>query len=131
MPRRCGLWLTKRANRDGGYRYYFQPSRFDRDKGWKTLRLHDKNELPITKVKKFGNRRWESIGAREAKAWIREKAATHPSMAHQWYRTCRAVLNKTRLVYDQRDHPGYVPERSNSFDRLNVGLPKAKLIVWP
>ncbi len=82
-------------------------------------------------VKKFGPRRWQSISAREAKAWIREKAATHPSMAHQWYRSCRAVLNKTRLIYDERGHPGYVPEAMNPFESLNVGLPKAKLIVWP
>jgi integrase len=82
-------------------------------------------------VKKFGPRRWDSISAKEAKTWIREKAATHPSMAHQWYRTCRAVLNKTRLIYDEREHPGYVPEKLNPFDKLNIGLPKAQLIVWP
>jgi len=82
-------------------------------------------------VQKFGTRHWESISAKEAKMWIREKAETHPSMAHQWYRTCRATLNKTRLIYDERDHPGYVPEKLNPFDKLNIGLPKAKLIVWP
>lgn len=82
-------------------------------------------------VKKFGTRRWRTISAKEAKAWIREKASTHPSMAHQWYRSCRAVLNKTRLIYDERDHPGYIPEAMNPFESLNVGLPKAKLIVWP
>jgi len=82
-------------------------------------------------VKKFGPRRWETISAKEAKAWIREKAGSHPSMAHQWYRTCRAVLNKTRLIYDERDHPGYVSQLLNPFDKLNVGLPKARLIVWP
>ena len=82
-------------------------------------------------VRKFGARPWQTISAKEAKAWIREKAATHPSMAHQWYRSCRAVLNKTRLIYDERDHPGYVPEAMNPFESLNVGLPKAKLIVWP
>jgi len=217
VPRRSGLWLTKRLNKGGGYRYYFQPSRLDRDKGWKTLRLHDTNELPITDedraieacrpiatvylawkqgrpgfkpelidelgriarrptalqlsapagepgtiaaiaadyiasdefdelkpstqndyrlclealAREFGHRRWDTISAKEAKAWIREKAATHPSMAHQWYRTCRSVLNKTRLIYDERHHPGYVPERLNPFDRLNIGLPRARLIVWP
>lgn len=52
-------------------------------------------------------------------------------MAHQWYRSCRAVLNKTRLVYEERHHPGYVPAAMNPFESLNVGLPKAKLIVWP
>lgn len=82
-------------------------------------------------VKKFGPRRWSTISSREAKAWIREKAVTHPSMAHQWYRSCRAVLNKTRLIYDECDHPGYVTPGANPFDSLNVGLPKARLIVWP
>jgi integrase len=214
MLSRSGLWLTKRQSQTGAYRYYFQPSRFDILKGWKTVRLHDKDELPvdteeqaiiacteIAKVylawkqgrsgfgphlidelgrvarpsifvgdagepgtiaaivadfmdsdefdelkpatrndyrlcleafaQKFGTRHWESISAKEAKMWIREKAETHPSMAHQWYRTCRATLNKTRLIYDERDHPGYVPEKLNPFDKLNIGLPKAKLIVWP
>jgi hypothetical protein len=82
-------------------------------------------------VKKFGPRHWSTISSREAKAWIREKAVTHPSMAHQWYRSCRAVLNKTRLIYDERYHPGYVTPGANPFDSLNVGLPKARLIVWP
>jgi hypothetical protein len=208
---------TRRVNRDEGIRYYFQPSRFDAGSGWKTVRLHDKNELPISTeaeaevacqelaeiylawkqgkegfgpeliddlgrpirkrtsrartstagapgtiaaiaknlmdsdefcalkastqddyrlcldalVRKFGVRHWKTISAKEAKAWIREKAATHPSMAHQWYRSCRAVLNKTRLIYDEREHPGYVPEAMNPFEKLNVGLPRAKLIVWP
>lgn len=35
-------------------------------------------------AQKFGTRRWESISAKEAKMWIREKAEAHPSMAHQW-----------------------------------------------
>jgi integrase len=217
MKPRPGLWLAKRANRDGVLRYYFQPSRFDAGRGWKMVRLHDKDELPISSeteakaacqelaeiylawkqgregfgpelidkfgrpvgkritharsavagapgtiaaiaadfmdsdefselkastqddyrlcldalVKKFGVRLWQSISAKEAKTWIREKAVSHPSMAHQWYRTCRAMLNKTRLVYDERDHPGYVPEAMNPFESLNVGLPRAQLIVWP
>lgn len=42
-----GLWLTKRQNREGAYRHYFQPSRFDISEGWRTIRLHDKQELPI------------------------------------------------------------------------------------
>jgi hypothetical protein len=82
-------------------------------------------------VKKFGQHRWSTISSKEAKAWIREKSQTNPSIAHQWYRTCRAVLNKTRRVYDERDHPGYVAERLNSFDKLNIGLPRTKLVVWP
>jgi hypothetical protein len=217
MKPRPGLWLTTRTNRDGGIRYYFQPSRFDAAAGWKTVRLYDQDERPIATraeaetacqelaeiylawkqgregfgpelidalgrpvrkratlachasagepgtiaaiaadfmdsdefrelkastqddyrlcldalVAKFGPRRWQTISAREAKSWIREKAVTHPSMAHQWYRSCRAVLNKTRLVYDERDHPGYVPAAMNPFESLNIGLPKAKLIVWP
>lgn len=52
-------------------------------------------------------------------------------MAHQWYRTCRALLNYTRLIYDDRDHPGYVPAGMNPFDRLKLSLPKAHLLVWP
>ena len=47
VPSRSGLWLTKRLNRGGTYRWYFDPSRFDKDNGWKTLRLHDYRELPI------------------------------------------------------------------------------------
>lgn len=82
-------------------------------------------------VKKFGDRQWETLSAREAKAWIREKAVSHPSMAHQWYRTCRALLNYTRLIYDNRDHPGYVSAGMNPFDKLKLSLPKAKLLVWP
>jgi hypothetical protein len=166
MKPRPGLWLARRANNDGGPRYYFQPSRFDATSGWKIVRLHDKNELPIRSeaeaeaacqklaeiylawkqgkegfgpemidrlgrpiqahikpsrtsagapgtitaiaadfmdsdefselkastqddyrlcldalVKKFGIRLWQSISAKEAKAWIREKAIAHPSMA--------------------------------------------------
>ncbi len=53
-----------------------------------------------------------------------------PSMAHQLYRTCRAVLNKTHLVYP-RSHPGYVSRDDNPFARLEMELPKALLIVWP
>jgi hypothetical protein len=217
MASRPGLWLTRRPGRDGSVRYFFQPSRFDRPDGWKTVRLHDKNEMPIKNeaeaivacgklaeiylawkqgkpgfgphlidelgrpigranqladhvaagepgtitaigadffesdeysdlkhstqddyrlcidalVKEFGPRRWDTISAREAKAWIRAKAATHPSMAHQWYRTCRALLNYTRLIYDDRDHPGYVPAGMNPFDKLKLSLPKAQLLVWP
>jgi len=52
-------------------------------------------------------------------------------MAHQWYRTCRALLNYTRLIYDDRDHPGYVPDGMNPFDKLKLSLPKAQLVVWP
>jgi integrase len=81
-------------------------------------------------VKRFGERRWDTISAREAKAWIREKGATCPSMAHQWYRTGRALLNYTRLIYDH-GHPGYVPAGTNPFDKLKLSLPKAKLLVWP
>ncbi len=217
MTSRPGLWLTRRPGRDGSVRYFFQPSRFDRRDGWKTVRLHDNNEMPIKTeaqaiaacsklaeiyvawkqgkpgfgphlidklgrpvgkvsplatsiaagepgtiaaiaadfietdeyrdlrsstqddyrlcfdafVKQFGPRRWNTISAREAKAWIRDKATTHPSMAHQWYRTCRALLNYTRLVYDDRDHPGYVPAGMNPFDKLKLSLPKARLLVWP
>jgi integrase len=47
------------------------------------------------------------------------------------YRTCRALFNYTRLIYDERDHPGYVPEGLNPFDKLKLSLPKAKLVVWP
>lgn len=217
MVSRPGLWLTRRPGRDGSQRYFFQPSRFDRCEGWKTVRLHDQNEVPIREeaqaiaacgqlaeiylgwkqrkegygphlidalgrpvakpnpwashvsagepgtiaaicadflesieygdlkpstqddyrlcleafVKQFGSRRWPTISAREAKAWIRDKATTHPSMAHQWYRTCRALLNYTRLIYDDRDHPGYVLAGMNPFDKLKLSLPKARLIVWP
>ena len=216
MASRPGLWLTRRPGRGGSVRYFFQPSRFDRNHGWKTVRLHDRNELPIKDeskaiaacsklaeiylawkqgragfwphlidvlgrpvgkpnpladhvtagepgtiaaiaadflesdeygdlkpstqddyrlcidalVKEFGPRQWDTISAREAKAWIRAKAARHPSMAHQWYRTCRALLNYTRLVYD-RDHPGYVPAGLNPFDKLKLRLPKARPLVWP
>jgi hypothetical protein len=48
MLGRSGLWLTKRQNRERAYRYYFQPSRFDISEGWRTIRLHDKQKLPIT-----------------------------------------------------------------------------------
>jgi hypothetical protein len=209
-----GIWLVCRHNRNGTNRFYFDPPHSG---GWKMLRLHGRDELPIENKEqaveecrrlaeiyrgwkqgkpdygphriddlgrvlprrprlsghpaasepgtiaaiaadfvdsdefaelkpstqddyrlclealaaKFGQRRWNTISAKEAKAWIREKAATHPSMAHQWYRTCRAVLNKTRLIYNERDHVGYVPPGHNPFDSLNVGLPKARLIVWP
>ncbi len=47
MSSRPGLWLTRRPGRDGSQRYFFQPSRFDRREGWKTVRLHDQNEMPI------------------------------------------------------------------------------------
>jgi len=60
-----------------------------------------------------------------------EKASHRPSMAHQLYRTCRAVLNRTRLIYDDRDHPGYVPQGLNPFDSLDIAMPKARFIVWP
>lgn len=214
---RPGQWLTRRARRDGSDRYYFQPSRFDRPHGWRTVRLHDQHELPITNeaeaieacrpladvylgwkqgkpgfgphmidklgrlarqlpafmttaavgepgtiaaiaadfldsdefrerkpstqddyrlniealVKQFGSRCWDEISAREAKAWLRQKAETHPSQAHQWYRTSRALLNCTRLIYDDRDHPGYVPAGMNPFEKLKFSLPKARLLVWP
>lgn len=214
---RPGLWLTRRPGRDGSVRYFFQPSRFDRGHGWKTVRLHDRDEMPITDepeaivacgrlaeiylawkqgkpgfgphlidklgrpvgiknviaghvaagepgtiaaiaadflasdeysdlgastqddyrlcvnalTAKFGDRHWNAISAREAKAWIRDKATTHPSMAHQWYRTCRALLNYTRLIYDDRHHPGYVHAGMNPFDKLKLSLPKAQLLVWP
>ena len=82
-------------------------------------------------VKKFGPRHWKSISSRQAKGWILAKAVDSPSMAHQIYRTTRAVLNKTRLIYDERNHPGYVPAGLNPFDRLDISLPKARLIVWP
>jgi len=192
----------------GAYRYYFQPSRVDTSKGWRTVRLHDKQELIITVeeqamvackeiariylawkqgqpgfgphlidelggvarpaapvgdagqrgtiaaivanfmdsdefdelkpatrddyrlcleafAQKFGTRHWESISAKEAKLWVRGKAETHPSMAHQWQRPCRATLNKTRLIYyDERDHPGYVPEKLNRFDKHDIGVPR-------
>ncbi len=52
-------------------------------------------------------------------------------LAHQWYRTCRALLNYTRLIYDDRNHPGYVPAGMNPFDKLKLSLPKAQLLVWP
>ena len=83
-------------------------------------------------TKRFGERRWDSISAKEAKAWIREKAATDPSMAHQWYRT----LPRTAELYPAnlrrpRPHPGYVPEGFNPFDKLKLSLPEAQLLVWP
>lgn len=79
-------------------------------------------------VKKFGDRQWRSIEARETQDWI--LALDRPSMAHQLYRTSRAVLNKTRLVYP-RSHPGFVSRDDNPFARLDVDSPKASLIVWP
>jgi len=41
-------YLASRKNRDGSIRYYFQPRSADGKLGWKTLRLHDKYEMPIT-----------------------------------------------------------------------------------
>lgn len=80
-------------------------------------------------VKKFGNRQWRSIERKEAQDWVLA-LDDRPSMAHQLYRTCRAVLNKTHLVYP-RSHPGYVSRDDNPFARLEMELPKASLIVWP
>ena len=48
MKPRPGLWLTRRLNRNGAVKFYFQPSRFDAEKGWKTVRLHHQSELPIS-----------------------------------------------------------------------------------
>ncbi len=82
-------------------------------------------------VEKFGPRQWRTLSPRQVKGWIMEKAADRPSMAHQLYRTCRAALNSTRLIYDDADHPGLVPPLQNPFYKLDISLPKAKLIVWP
>lgn len=80
---------------------------------------------------RFGTTYWQNISRKQAKAWIMEKHDTQPSQAHQWYRTVRAVFNKTQLIYDDADHPGYVPEGMNPFAKLDIEAPKAKLIVWP
>lgn len=80
---------------------------------------------------RFGTTYWQNISRKQAKAWIMEKYDTEPSQAHQWYRTCRAMFNKTQLIYDDATHPGYVAELLNPFAKLDIEMPKAKLIVWP
>lgn len=81
-------------------------------------------------VEEFGPRMWRSIERKEAQDWVEAKAKGKPSMAHQLYRTCRAVLNKTHLVYP-KNHPGFVSRDDNPFARLEMALPQAPLIVWP
>lgn len=80
-------------------------------------------------VRDFGSRQWRSIDKKEAQGWVLAKGES-PSMCHQIYRTCRAVLNKTHLLYP-RTHPGFVSRDDNPFARLEIELPKAQLIAWP
>ena len=80
-------------------------------------------------VRDFGSRQWCSIDKKEAQAWVLANGDSL-SMRHQIYRTCRAVLNKTHLFYP-RTHPGFVSRDDNPFARLEIELPKARLIAWP
>lgn len=209
-------YLTFRETKSGAKRYYFQPHGRHRADGWKAIRLHDRQGLPIRDreaarwacrrlatiykawqqknpgygpecidtlgrpiqkhhrlairvaeaiegtvaaivrdylasrsfekrkpstqadyllclkalVEKFGTRPWRSIERKEAQDWVEAEAKGKPSMAHQLYRTCRAIFNKTHLFYP-RAHPGFVSRDDNPFARLEMALPQAPLIVWP
>ncbi len=47
MARQSVPYLATRTNGDGSVRYYFQPRSKDTEHGWRTVRLHDKYEMPI------------------------------------------------------------------------------------
>lgn len=83
-------------------------------------------------VERFGDDQWRDITPGAARLWIRGRAiAGGPSGAHALYRTARAFLNKVRLVYTEKGHPGIVLEHENPFQSLDLSLPTASLIVWP
>jgi len=83
-------------------------------------------------VERFGDDDWRDITPGAARLWIRGRAiAGGPSGAHALYRTARAFLNKARLLYTEKGHPGIVLEHENPFQSLDLSLPTASLLVWP
>lgn len=83
-------------------------------------------------VEQFGELQWPRLSAAVARKWLVGRAlAGGASGAHACYRTCRAFFNKVRLVYEDPDHPGIVPEGQNPFASLNLSLPSSNPLPWP
>jgi integrase len=83
-------------------------------------------------VDKFGDFYWHRLAPGAVRTWLRGRAeATGVSGAHSLYRTVRAFFGKIRLVYDDVDHPGFVPADKNPVTSLNFGLPSTSIILWP
>jgi hypothetical protein len=83
-------------------------------------------------VEKFGDVYWHRLAPGSARRWLLDRAESSGAAgAHALYRTVRAFFGKVRLCYDDVDHPGFVPEDRNPFASLDIGLPKAVVVVWP
>ncbi len=83
-------------------------------------------------VAAWGDTRWQDISPKAAREWIElimEESGEH--YGHQVMRVVRAMLNKTRLLYDRPDHPSIVPEQMNPFRALDVKTPEGGGLPWP
>jgi integrase len=83
-------------------------------------------------VEKFGDTYWTRLAPGAVRTWLRARAeATGASGAHSLYRTIRAFFGKVRLIYEDVDHPGFVPDDKNPVTSLNLSLPPTSIILWP
>jgi len=82
--------------------------------------------------KKFGKTLWWELAPGPLRTWLQEHGARHGwAGAHSLYRTIRAFFTKVRLCYNTTNHPGFVPLEKNPAAKLDIGLPKPNLILWP
>lgn len=83
-------------------------------------------------VAAWGDTQWRRLSPKQARDWI-ELVMEESGLAygHQVMRVLRAVLNKSRLLYESKTHPGIVPELENPFRKLDVRTPEGGGLPWP
>lgn len=80
----------------------------------------------------FGETYWWELAPGPLRTWLQAHGRANGwAGAHSLYRTIRAFFTKVRLVYKTTHHPGYVPIEKNPAAKLDLGLPKPSLILWP
>ena len=81
---------------------------------------------------KFGETYWRVLAPGPMREWLLAHGKAHGYAGmHSLYRTVRAFFSKMRLCYETTDHPGFVPLDKNPAAKLDLGLPKPNLILWP
>ena len=85
-------------------------------------------EAPTT----FGETYWRSLAPGPLRTWLQAHGRANGwSGMHSLYRTIRAFFGKMRLIYKTKEHAGFVPTEDNPELKLDLGLPKPNLILWP
>jgi hypothetical protein len=82
-------------------------------------------------VREFGTLYWREVAPGAARQWLMKRAEqSGQAGALSLARSARTFFARTRLIYPSVEHPGYVPEGSNPFAKLNLPAPKLRPLPW-